>query len=218
MRVAGRDVGRVADDQVDLLIGRERGEPVAFDEAQVAGAEGRSVLAGERERIGRYVKRRHLRAWARGLEFKRQRDGDASGAGADVEDMTGEVGGQAFEREIDKKLGLGARNQRSGRAAEIATIELAVANQVGDGLTGQATFDELVEAMCVGVIECVGVMRDEPCVRMCRARVAERVGEQKPRFQARQAVIAQCVMNREQVGSPVHWLFDEMRIRAGLKA
>ncbi len=170
----------------------ECGEPVAFQAADVAGAERGGVGARKRKGAGRYVKRRHLRM----RSFQRQRDGNTTGAGADIENVAAEIGRQAFEHEVNQQLGLGPRNQRGGRAAEVPSVELAVADQVGDGFAGNSPFDECVEAPGRVCGQRFRVTREQPRVGVCGAGVAEDVREQHARFEARQAVVVEGVADR----------------------
>ena len=80
--LGARDVGRVADDQVEPSACRQGREAVPLQELDALGhTVPRGVLAGQRQRLGRDVQRLDLR----GRALARQRDGQAAAAGAEVQ-------------------------------------------------------------------------------------------------------------------------------------
>ena len=68
-----------------------------------------------------------------------ERDGDGSGAGADVEDIERRFVVEFAEDGFDEVLGLGARDEDGGRDVEGEAVELLLAGDVLDGLVGEAT-------------------------------------------------------------------------------
>src|ERR1035441_3571731 len=79
-----------------------------------------------------------------------ERNGDGSGAGADVEDLEVRGGVELGEDGFDEKFGFGAGNENCWRDVERERIELLLAGDVLDGLAGEAAKDEvLVEGLLV---------------------------------------------------------------------
>jgi len=99
-----------------------------------------SVLSRHGERCGGEIGGGHPRAG----DLERQGDGEAAGAGADVEDagVGRELQGQ---RLLDDVLGLRARDQYPGVDGEGAAVELPNAGEVGRRLAGGAAGEEILE-------------------------------------------------------------------------
>lgn len=83
-------------------------------------------------------------------EMNGERDGDGSGAGADIGDADGVVGEglEVGQDGFDEVLGFGARDEDGGSDLEIEAVELLVAGDVLDGFVEEATGD----GVCVGAL------------------------------------------------------------------
>ena len=107
-----------------------------------------------------------------------ERDGNGSGAGADVEDLQRRGGINFREHCFDEMLRFGTRDEDCGRDVECEAVELLLAGDVLDGLVGEAAEDEALvmrllvgreDAGWVGVELCAG---DSECVQEQQQRVA----------------------------------------------
>ena len=78
-----------------------------------------------------------------------ERDGDGSGAGADVENLELRGGVELAENGFDEEFRFGAGNEDGRRDMERERIELLLAGNVLDGLVGEAAKDE---ALVVGLL------------------------------------------------------------------
>ena len=175
VRVAGGDVGRVRDHEIEAFA-RQPGEPFPFHEPDRRGVAPR-VLARDRERRARSVDRDHLGVGRR----VRDRDRDRPGAGAEVEHAPGAVR-QALEREVDEELGLRPGDQHVGGHLQREAVELALAGEVGDRLAGAAKQEQALDsAHALGVERPLG-RGEEP-----RPRESERVRREHLRLERRQA-------------------------------
>ena len=87
MRVGFIDIGRIADDDVELLTG-ERAKPVALQYPDVRDSEMFSVTRRQRHRVGHYVNGGDVAIGA----FAGQRQSDGAGAGAEIENTARLVG------------------------------------------------------------------------------------------------------------------------------
>ena len=102
-----------------------------------------------------------------------ERDGDCSGAGADVEDIERGLVVQFGEDGFDEVFGFGARDKDGGRDAEGEAVELLLAGDVLDGFVGEAAVDGgVVGGLLTGGEEAVGVGE------VVGARDSERVEEE----------------------------------------
>ncbi len=151
--IALADVGRVGDDQVEVVEGVEH---VGVDEADaVRHAVPPGVPPGDDERgfgnVGRHDRRLH--------ELARQRDGQASAAGSRIGDRqrAAAIAAEAVERGLDNQLGFRTRNQDRRRHLERQIPELLPAGDVGGRFTGGAAGDQGVVAL--GELRGFGLVR-----------------------------------------------------------
>ena len=89
----------------------------------------------------------------RSRAFARQGEGDRSGAGADVGDRGGRVGGDHPEDGFDEVFGLRARYERVRRDGEVERPELLVPGEVGDRLACAPSAHQRIEAPRGGGVE-----------------------------------------------------------------
>ena len=132
VRVAGHDVGRVGDDQVELtdILCAQRQIPVALQKLHAHMIQ-RRIAPRQRQRGGADIDRGHLRVGP----AVRQRDRDRAGTGAEVKYRA--VLRQPFQRQFHQQFGFRPRNQHIARDRESQAVELALADQIGDRFRGQ---------------------------------------------------------------------------------
>ena len=127
---AGIDIGRVAQDQVIALALQRREEIAAMERDAIAEPMARHVAPRQRQRAGRQV--RGIDARAR--EGERRQDGEATGAGAEIEhaldpariaDRQDAVGQHVADE--------GARDQRAAIGMEAHAVHVGRAHQIGRG-------------------------------------------------------------------------------------
>ena len=115
------------------------GQEVGFDEADAVGEMvSRGVGGGDGERGGRDVGRRDARV----RQVVGECDGDGSGAGANVEDLEGGGGIELGQDGLDEVLRLRPWDEDGGGYVEGERVELLFADDVLDGLVGEAAEDE----------------------------------------------------------------------------
>jgi hypothetical protein len=152
-----------------------------------------------------------------------ERDGDGSGAGADVEDLEVRGGVELGEDGFDEKLGFGAGDEDGGRDVERERIELLLAGDVLDGLVGEAAKDEaLVAGLLVEGEDAagVGVQRgagDAQRVQQQQQRVAVRAVKRKP-GDASSCVVARVSASRRVGRAVVSVRFSSGQLLRGLDA
>ena len=175
MEVVGREIRRIADDQVEHFFLHRR-EPVACQESDSARGKPRCVLArnieGARVPIdGRY---RHQRT----LVGDGQRD--RATAGAEVEYPQWRIGSQALQGEFDQPFRLRPRYQRIARHHEGQRPEFLRTQDMRDGLAANPSRNQIAKADLVRLWKRIVGVGIEP-----RPGLAEGMCEQDLRFGAR---------------------------------
>ncbi len=128
------------------------------------------VLGGDRERVGRDVRRHDLRARMLAREGER----DRAGAGPDVEDEGLRLVLQMPNGALDDHLRLGPRHEDAGIDAQRQLAEAPLAEDVRDRLARRAPVDQLpVAALLLAAQGAVRVRKE------LRSRRGERVRQQE---------------------------------------
>ena len=173
--LGGIDIGRIAHHQIEGARIDRFGE-IGVDESDaVVEVEARAIVARAGEGGERKVGGDEAPARPLGGEGER----DRAGSGADVERPR--LGGQREgERDLDDRLGLGARDEDAIVDLELAAEELLPAEVVSGRLAALAARDELAEAALLGLRQRGIVMGEKGDLI-----AAEDVGEEEARFAAR---------------------------------
>jgi len=138
---AGRDVGRIRDDDVEA--GSDGIEQIAAHEADAVGdAVTRDVAPRHRERRVRHVGRDHEGC----RELGGERHSEAPAAGTDVEDAGGAAPAPFIAHRFDDEFGFGAGNEDVVGELEVEAPELLAAGDERNRLAAGAPSDEGVEA------------------------------------------------------------------------
>ncbi len=146
--VTGRDVGWVRNDKIELFA-RKRLGPVAYLKLHVAQFEASAIVSRDIQRRWTDVA---CRQGAAGSLFgNRQRDRARSCA--EVGDTRIAMAIDHIQRDLDKTLGIRARDQRVGRYLERQRPEFPLTDNVGDGFTGGPARKQGVERL-------PGIVRD----------------------------------------------------------
>ncbi len=137
MRVARRHVRGVGNDQIETLAAK-RVEPVALHELHVVHGVAPRIFARDVQGRGGEFGRDKSRA----RPMSRDRHGNASAAGPEIERAARSIGVHTLERELDEQFGFGPRDQDGGGDLERKAVELAFSGEVGNRLPGAPAFHE----------------------------------------------------------------------------
>src|SRR5882724_780101 len=180
MSVSRCDVGRIRDDQIELLR-TERNEPVAQHKVDFSPAVAR-VSPSESE--GRFGNVRGDDPKPR--PFAREGDGNRSAARSEFQHASRRTGGKALECELDQVLRFGSRDQHVRSHAQRQPVEFPPAGNVGNGFARASPGEPSVRSTRPGRIDRFFAMGDEP-----DALAAQNGAKQQLRFESRQSGFAQ---------------------------
>lgn len=142
--LALRNVGRVGDDEIEPPV--QRPGPIALAKARArCDAVPDGIVARGGAGFGRKVDAQTVRSPA----LAEQRDQQAAGAGAEIEDGQRILPARAErpQRGLDDGLTVGTRLQRRRRQAKGQAPEFALADDAPDRLAGEAARAELIKAL-----------------------------------------------------------------------
>ncbi len=141
VRIAGRDIRRIADDHPEASA-IESGEPVAAAHLDVLQEQPLAIALGQRHGLFHAVHRSHRPQ----RPFAGQGQGDGAGAGAQVEHRSG-IRREGRQRGFHQQFGVRARDQCVWRDLQVQAPEALVAKYVGHRLAVAPTGDPVVEPL-----------------------------------------------------------------------
>ena len=142
VRVAGCDVGRVAEDEVDAVGGEGR-EPVGLDEGEVGQPVCARVFFGDGECVRALVGGGYARVRAGGGDGKRQ----CAATGAEVDDGRRAQVAQVVQGAFDEDFAVAARDEGGVADFEVEAVKRLVAEEVGEGFAGVQARSEGVQRL-----------------------------------------------------------------------
>src|SRR5882762_6186953 len=156
MSVTRRDVGRIRDDQIELLRS-ERVKPVAEHKGDFSPVVARVSLREGEGRLGNI--RGHDR---QPRPLARESDGDCTAARSELQHTPGLFRGKTLERELDQELGFRAGDEDVRSHPQRQTVELPPARNIGNGLARASPCEPSVRSARSGRIDRFLGVGEEP--------------------------------------------------------